>query len=514
MIPEYPDTLWELLAARAESDPDLVLLEDDRDRTLTAGQWIDQAERVAAGLQAFGVKADTVVTWQLPTVIESCVLLMAISRLSAVSNPVIPLLREREVGFIVAQTGAEVLITPERWRNFDYAGMAASISRTTGVKSLVLGEDGLPEGGRRELPNPPDGAGDPVRHIYYTSGSTADPKGALHSDRSAMHGASATIIGWALDAADRITVPFPYTHIGGLCNTVTALHTRARLLLTDIFDADRSPLVMSRQGATLLGSALPFYQAYLKAQKEQPDQPLFPRIKAFNGGGAPKPPELYYELKKVFGVGIVSAWGLTEFPSASCGSVDDDGDDDLAYTEGRVGPGVEIRAVGPDGRDVAPGEEGELWLRGPQCCKGYVDRKLDQDAFDPSGFFRTGDLGVIGPRGHVRITGRSKDVIIRNAENISAQEVENILYEHPGIADVAVVGVPDPRTGERACAVIVPEGGARITLAEIAEFCRSRGLANQKIPERLEMVDALPRNSMGKVLKRDLRAAFGSPAGR
>jgi cyclohexanecarboxylate-CoA ligase len=171
---------------------------------------------------------------------------------------------------------------------------------------------------------------------------------------------------------------------------------------------------------------------------------------------------------------------------------------------------VDIRVVGLDGGDVGPGEEGELRLRGPQCCKGYVDRTLDAAAFDEQGYFRTGDLGFLGPRGHVRITGRSKDVIIRNAENISAQEVENLLYEHPTIADVAVVGLPHPATGERACAVVVLEAGeTQLSLADLAEFCRQRGLANQKIPERIEIVDALPRNALGKVLKRELRATYG-----
>jgi acyl-CoA synthetase (AMP-forming)/AMP-acid ligase II len=506
--PVYPKTLWDLLVGRASAKPGGVLIEDDRDRTLTAAQWVERAERVAAGLQAMGVKSDTVVSWQLPTVIESCVLMMAISRLGAISNPVLPLLRVREVGFIVAQTGSELLVTPGTWRGFNYADMATEISRTTGVQTLVL-DDGLPEGDPASLPAPPSGEGDPVRHIYYTSGSTADPKGALHSDASAMNGATAPILGWALREDDRIAIPYPYTHIGGFCVTVAAMYTGAQLLFTDIFDSVNSPLVMSRKGATLLGSAVPFYNAYLKAQLEHGPEPLYPRLKAFNGGGAPKPPELYYELKRVFGVGIVSTWGLTEFPSASSGTLEDS-DEDLALTEGRASPGVDIRVVGLDGKDVGPGEEGELRLRGPQCCKGYVDRSLDAAAFDEQGYFRTGDLGILGPRGHVRITGRSKDVIIRNAENISAQEVENLLYEHPMIADVAVVGLPHPATGERACAVVVLETGeTQLSLADLAEFCRQRGLANQKIPERIEIVEALPRNALGKVLKRELRATYG-----
>jgi acyl-CoA synthetase (AMP-forming)/AMP-acid ligase II len=507
-LPGYPPTLWELLARRAAGHPDTVLLEDDRDRTLTAAEWLRRSEQVAAGLRRMGVKEDTVVSWQLPTSIEACVLVMALARLSAVQNPVIPLLRRREVGFIVDQIRSELLIIPRVWRNFDYAAMGADIAADSGVNVLVV-DDGLPQGDPADLPPPPSSDGDLVRHIYYSSGSTADPKGARHTDRSVMHAATGTILGYAVNAGDCVPIPFPYTHIGGMAMTVASLYIGCRLLLIEIFDPKQSPLVMSRKGATLLGSAVPFYHAYLQAQREHGPEPLFPRVKAFSGGGAPKPPELYYEMKQVFGVGIVSSWGLTEFPIASAGTLDDS-DDDLAHTEGRMVPGVQLRVVSQDEREHEPGEEGELRLMGPQGCKGYVDSSLDADAFDTKGFFRTGDLGIVGPRGHVQITGRIKDIIIRNAENISAQEIEDVLYEHPKVADVAVVGVPDPATGERACAIVVlAEEVESLTLAELGEYCRAHQLANQKIPERLEIVDQLPRNALGKILKRELRATFG-----
>ncbi len=323
-----------------------------------------------------------------------------------------------------------------------------------------------------------------------------------------MNAATGTILGYSVDPDDVIPIPFPYTHIGGMAMTVVSIYTGARLLLFEVFDPKASPLVMSRKGSTIMGSAVPFYQAYIKAQLDHGPDPLFPAVKAFSGGGAPKPPEMYYEMKRRFGVGIVSSWGLTEFPIASAGRLDDT-DEELAQTEGKMVPGVQLRVVDSDEREVGPGEEGELRLKGPQCCRGYVDSSLDAAAFDQQGFFRTGDLGVVGPRGHVQITGRIKDIIIRNAENISAQEVEDLIYQHPKVADVAVVGVPDPQTGERACAVVVLAPGADdLTLAELIDFCRTRQLANQKIPERLEIVGQLPRNSLGKILKKELRATY------
>jgi non-ribosomal peptide synthetase component E (peptide arylation enzyme) len=177
---------------------------------------------------------------------------------------------------------------------------------------------------------------------------------------------------------------------------------------------------------------------------------------------------------------------------------------------------VEVRVLDAAGRPAGPGIEGELALKGPQQCQGYVDAAHDLDAFDPEGFFRTGDLGTVDGDGFVRITGRLKDVIIRNAENLSAQEIEDTLIEHPAIADVAVIGVPDPMTGERARAVVVlAPGHDPVTLTELAQHCRSKGLARQKVPEQLEIVDALPRNPMGKVLKTVLRARVATePAER
>jgi acyl-CoA synthetase (AMP-forming)/AMP-acid ligase II len=224
------------------------------------------------------------------------------------------------------------------------------------------------------------------------------------------------------------------------------------------------------------------------------------------GGGATTPPEISRRAREVLGVrGIVNSWGLTEFPVATYGRPDAPFDV-LDATTGPAVPGTEVRAVGDDERVCAPGEEGELRVRGPQCFLGYVDASLDADAFDADGWFRTGDLGIIDADGNVTVTGRIKDIIIRNAENISALEIENALYQHPAVADVAVVAAPDPRTGEHACAFVVVSPDAEApTLQRLADHCRALGLAVQKCPEQLELVDVLPRNSYGKVLKQELR---------
>jgi acyl-CoA synthetase (AMP-forming)/AMP-acid ligase II len=216
-------------------------------------------------------------------------------------------------------------------------------------------------------------------------------------------------------------------------------------------------------------------------------------------------------MRAAFGVPLVGSWGLTEFPNAAS-AVPGDPPDVLATSVGRPGPGVEIRVVAVDAdgneRVCATGEEGELRLKGEQCFLGYVDPALDEQGFDAEGWFRTGDLGTVDASRNVRITGRLKDIVIRNAENISVVEIEELLFRHPSVADAAVLGLPDPRTGERVCAAVVLRPGATLDLAALRDHCRAEGLSLHKCPEQLEVLDELPHNAMGKVLKQDLRARF------
>jgi acyl-CoA synthetase (AMP-forming)/AMP-acid ligase II len=518
-LPRYPDTVWSLIDRRARATPHSPMLVDDHGRCTTSGEYRQLCERVAAGLaQHHGIGEASVVSWQLPTSIEAFVLLGALARLGATQNPILPMLRQQEVSQITAQADTDLLIVPRRFRGFDHAEMASDLSRTGGFDVAVIEHDAvadgasteavLPVGDPAQLPRPP--ASDGVRWLYHSSGTTAAPKGVRHTDRSVMHGATGMIAVLGFDPSDVYPIAYPVTHIGGTTALTTQLMTGAQLALTDVFDPDRSPAFMSAVGASLLGSAVPFFHAYLDAQRNSATR-LFPRLRACLNGGAPKPVSLCRAVRdELGGAGIIGSWGLTEFPIATFGSPFDDAET-LARTEGRPVPSVEIRVVNKVGRDVPVGDEGELWLRGPQCSAGYVDTALNADAFVDAGWFRTGDLGVVGPQGHVEITGRIKDIIIRNAENLSALEIEQALGSHPDIADVAVVGLPDARTGERACAVIVLNAGRPApTMADLTRHCARLGLARQKVPERIEEIDELPRNSLGKVLKPQLRARYAA----
>jgi acyl-CoA synthetase (AMP-forming)/AMP-acid ligase II len=355
-----------------------------------------------------------------------------------------------------------------------------------------------------------------VRWIFYTSGTTAEPKGARHTDASVLASARGMGERLACTSADRVGMVFPVAHIGG-CGTWlgTSLMYGCTLILDAVFDPEQTTELLRRERVTLAGSGTVFTQIYLEAQRRQPHEPLFPDVRALTAGAAPKPPTLHADVKReIGGVGVLSGYGLTEAPVLTMAAPDDP-DEALAVTEGRATTGVDLRVVGPDGRVLGPGQEGELRARGPQVMAGYLDTALDGDAFDGEGYLRTGDLGRLDSGGNVVITGRLKDVIIRKGENISAQAAEDEVLRHPAVAEAAVIGLPDPEAGEMACAVIVPrEGHPAPTLAQLTAFLRESGVHKRQWPERLEVVGALPRNATGKVLKAELRQRYGAPVGQ
>ena len=516
-------SLWQLVEERAAATPDVVMAVDMQERTLTYGEFEAWAERAAAGLAEMGVTVGTPVSWILPSRMEALVLTAALARLGAVQNPILPIYREREVGFMARQTRCELMIVPGTFRDFDYEAMAKIATEGLDATVLVCDPD-LPEGDPATLGPPASNDGEPVRWIMYTSGTVADPKGARHTDASL---AAANVgMQWSLQLTsdDNVAVVFPITHVGGLVWMFSAMENAQRLLLVEIFSPATAIPFLQRHDVTCAGAGTAFHLTYLEAQRRQPDVPLFPKARLFNGGGAPKPVTLHYEMLEEMGAPIISGWGLTETPIITMMPLDAP-DHKKAETEGQACPGVQLRAVSPaDERpgherpgheqEVGPGEEGELRVKAKQVCLGYLDSSLDADAFDADGWFRTGDLGVIDDEGYVRITGRLKDIIIRKGENVSAKEVEDILFTHPKVADCAVVGLPDRATGERVCAVVVSNEGEPLTFKEMTDFLAGEGLITRKLPEQLEFVDALPRNPTGKILKRDLQTQFADEAQR
>ncbi|MFM7062001.1 MAG: AMP-binding protein [Actinomycetes bacterium] len=501
-------TLWELLEKRVDATPDALMAVDEDMRTMTFAEYRTEAERAAAGFANQGVRAGDVVSWQLPTWLESLVLVGALSRLGAVQNPMLPIYREREVGFCTAQAQATLLVVPSVWKNFDFQAMATEISRANGgAMSVLVADKALPQGDPSTLPPLPDPAEDPVRWLFYTSGTTADPKGAQHTDGTIAAVSYGMAERLALVESDRNALIFPFTHIGGITWLFSSLQSGCSNILMESFLPDETPAVLSREHVTLAGSGTIFHQTYLGAQKKSAT-PLFPDVRGFPGGGAPKPPALVAEMREVFDAPILSGYGLTEAPILTMASVGDT-DDELARSEGKPMPGVEIRLVKLDGTLAGEGEDGEIRAKAPQLMKGYLDAELDKEAFDADGYFCTGDIGKFDETGNIVITGRVKDIIIRKGENVSAKEVEDMLYTHPQVGDVAVIGLPDPASGERVCAVVqTAEGAEDISFEEMVRHLKESGLMTQKLPEQLEIVEVVPRNPAGKVLKHVLRDQY------
>jgi len=508
-------TMWELVDRRATASPDHPLLIAADGETLTCARFRDRAEQVAAGLHSMGVTAGSVVSWQLPTRIDTVVLSIALARLGAVQNPIIHLYREREVGFALRQTGASLFVIPGGWRDTDFATLADRALADAPTRPAILNlESGLPEGDPAVLPPPPPGASPddaPIRWIYYTSGSTADPKGVQHTDQTLIAGGWGLARALAMTPDDVGSIAFPFAHIAGPDYLVCMLTIGFPAILLESFVPSEALKVFRTHGATLVGGSTAFYVAYLAEQRKDPGVPILPTLRLMAGGGAAKPPEVHFEVRdEIGGRGVVHGYGMTEVPMIANGSPHDT-DEQLANTDGKPVEGADVRIVLLDGAPAGPDEEGEVRVKGPMVFHGYTDSALTKEAFDEDGYFRTGDLGKLRADGHISLTGRLKDVIVRKGENISAKEIEDLLYTHPKVVEVAVVGLPDPERGERVCAVVqLADDKGTLELAEIVAFCRDAGLMTQKIPEQIEVRTDWPRAGTGKIVKKSLRDEYAS----
>ncbi|HOW94104.1 MAG TPA: AMP-binding protein [Mycolicibacterium fallax] len=488
-------TLGEALAVAAAATPERVLLVDG-DVQLDAATLYRQSLALAGALrQRF--PAGSTVSFMLPNWHEAAVIYLGAGLAGMVVNPVLPSLREHELSFVLADAGSVAIFIPGDFRGHDYPGMldrvAAQLPDPPEV--VVVRGDGhtayqdlLTAAAATAAP-----AADPsaASMTLYTSGTTGRPKGVLHSQNSLA--ALLAQIGehWEVDPGDAFLVPSPIAHIGGSIYAFEApLLLGSTAILMDRWDADEAVALIDARQCTHMAGATPFLVGLLAAARRAGTR--LPSLKVFICGGASVPPSLIREATDYFaGARVSRVYGSTEVPVTTVGSTDPDG---AADTDGR--PGIaEIRLV-----------DGEIRARGPQMLLGYRHADDNADAFDADGFFRTGDLGR-WENGHVVVTGRAKDLIIRNGENISPKEIEDILIAAPGIAEIAIVGIPDARTGERACAVIVPDGAAATPdVAALAAILDGLGVARFKFPERVEIRDRLPRNDAGKILKHQIRA--------
>ncbi len=343
-------TLWELLERRADRSPDAPMLIDEHDRTVSFGEFKDWSERVAAGLVGLGVTADTPFAWQLPTRIESIVLSFALARLGTTQLPLIPIYREREVGSVIVQGGVRFFAVPGTWRNFDYEAMAKGLQEIDRRAVRDPARHRRPCSPRATRPRcrrrPTDG--DAVRWLYSTSGTTAAPKCVMHSDGGLIAGGLGLAYAMQPEPDDVGSIAFPCTHIGGPDYLVVMLAYGMPAVLLETFDPVNAVAVFSRHGVTMAGGSTAFYLAYLNEQRKDPSKPVIPSLRMLNGGGAPKPPEVFREVRAEMHIPICHGYGMTECPMITQGSIDDD-DEQLANTDGAPVLGCEVQVVGEDG---------------------------------------------------------------------------------------------------------------------------------------------------------------------
>ncbi len=506
------ETVWAALGATAARLPRKIALIDATQRVDFAA-LATAAERLAGGLARRGIAAGDVVAFQLPNRVETVVVLLAAARLGAVANPILPTYRQRELRFILDQAGARVLFIPGRYRDCDHRRLAAEVRpQLPALEHVVVvgdepGVDAVAFDALAAPGGPPAADGSDIALLIYTSGTTADPKGVLHAHDTLLAEARSLGSVHELTPADTVLMPSPLTHISGIVHAIlvpAAFGSTA--VLMERWDAEVALHLIAAERVTYMVGAPTFLQDL--AQHAAAGRHDTSSFRLFSCGGADVDPALVREGAARLGCVAKRVYGSTEFPTITT-TAPGDPPDRRIDSEGRPIGAAEIRLVDDDGRDVPAGAEGEILARGPECFLGYHDPALNAEAFTADGWFRTGDLGTLDA-GYLRITGRKKDIIIRKGENISARELEALLAAHPAVAEVAVVGLPDPGAGEIACAVLRLRGTAPTpSLAEVGAYLTGRGLSRQKLPERVAIVDDFPRTASGKILKRTLRERLG-----
>jgi acyl-CoA synthetase (AMP-forming)/AMP-acid ligase II len=479
-------------------------------RELTADALYARARGLAGALYRLGVRAGDVVAIQVPNWVDGNLMFQATMLLGAVVLPIIHIYGPAEVGYILRQSRAKVLVMPDRWRNIDYLERLADLERGPDLEHVLiigdapagcLGWQAFAATATDEYPAPAVHADD-VALMVFTSGTTSDPKGVLHSHNSLL--AELRAAGPAPEDGPNPVVlsPWPAGHIAGVLGILRLYFAGAESVLMDAWNADAAAELIERYRVTS-SSGTPYFINSLLDAAHAANRDLS-SLRTYLVGAASVPPEVVERCERL-GIVTFRSYGSSEHPTISAGEPAQPAHR-RANTDGTLRPGVSVRIVDDDGGDLPVGQVGEILSIGPDQFLGYRQAAFNGDAFDTRGWFRTGDIGRLDADGYLTITDRKKDVIIRGGENIASKEVEDLLMQHPAVQEAAVTAMPDERLGEKVCAFVIVRPGATLTLDDVQAHFVALKVARQKTPERIEIVDGLPRTASGKVKKFELRA--------
>ena len=473
---------------------------EGRVRELTWAELATRTNQVAAALESLGLGNGDTVAFQLPNQIDFVTIALATLRLGAVCEPLMPIFRERELSFMLRESRARVLFVPRVFRGRDYAAMAAGLRSELPALEHVIVLDGDAPAGHAVVAAPRPRP-DQIAQLLFTSGTSGEPKGALHRHDALMRAADHHIAHFGLRSDDVIYVPSPLAHqTGFLYGMWIAIRLGALQVLQEVWDADVGLDAMRRFGVTFVQAATPFLADLTRVASESGQTPG--RLRTFVATGAAIPRELARRSREVLDAEVGGAWGTTE-SCLGCAFAPGDAAELAWGTDGRALDGVRLRVVDDHGRALSAGEEGNFEVHTDCLFVGYLNRPaLTAEALTEDGWYRTGDLARIDAGGYVRITGRVKDVINRGGEKVPVAEIEQLLHAHPAVSDVAIVAMPDERLGERACAFVVGD----LDFDTMLEYLDSHRVSKTYWPERLELVDTLPRTPSGKIQKYMLRA--------
>ncbi|MEZ0120999.1 MAG: AMP-binding protein [Candidatus Reddybacter sp.] len=500
--------------------PDAIAIVDYRTESgekilMTYRELAEKAERVAVALAHYGVEKQDVVSFQLPNWWEFVVINLACLRIGAVSNPLMPIFREHELSFMVDFAESKVLIIPKTFRGFDHEkmieGMRDKLPQLEHV--FVVGGDGensfdaalLNHGltvdstalfKAREL-DPND-----VVLMLYTSGTTGMPKGVMHCANTFLFSVDKMIERGELTQDDDILMGSPLAHLTGFMYGMwMPIVLKTKMIFLDVWNVDLGWQLMAEENASFAMGATPFLADLSGSEKR--DSCNSERFRIFVCGGAPIPSALAEKATEALSIKLMAVWGMSE-----CGVVTttklNDPPEKIFGSDGVAVPACEVKIVDEQNKSLPVGEEGRLLEKSPSTFIGYLKRPEAYDV-DGDGFFDTGDLARMDGDGYIRITGRSKDIIIRGGENIPVVEVENILYKHADIIDCAVVAMPDERLGELGCCFVTVNKGVSFTFQNMIDYLLENKLAKNYLPEHLEIISDMPRTASGKIQKFQLR---------